>query len=100
MSQKIFLGTAGTAKRSNDLSADDISTDDEGARAMAKILKYATFDLTREQGQSWMLAFQGLHARQFIGTQDTFSLRSSRRRLLVHLTDCHDTFFPLRISGG
>src|SRR5438105_2548854 len=98
MSQKICLSACGTTERSHDLSADDISTQDKGASPMPKIFKFAPFDFSRSQGQTWVFAFQGLDSRQFIGTHRAFSLFGSLWSLLIDLAGRHNGFLALRIS--
>src|SRR5207248_4968468 len=73
-------------------------THDEGTGAMAKILKFATFDFSRGQGQTRMLAFKCLHSGEFIGTHGAFSLFGHLRGLLIDLTGRHDSCFALRVG--
>src|SRR5437763_9512932 len=97
MRQKILLGARGSATGSDDLSAHYIPTHDEGTGAMAKILKFATFDFSRGQGQTRMLAFKCLHSGEFIGTHGAFSLFGHLRGLLIDLTGRYDGFLALRV---
>src|SRR5438034_3752294 len=98
MGQKIFLGARGSTERSHDLSADHIPTQDEGACAMANILKLASLNLSRSQRQPWVFALESLYPGQFIGTHGAFSPFGPLGSLLIHLASRHNRFLALRIN--
>src|SRR6266853_1301342 len=99
MRQEIGFGASGSTGRSQDAACYDIAADDEGARAMPHILKFSPLDLAWSQRQARMLAFEGLHSRQLVGTHGLFSLLGSLRRLFIHGADGFDLPFALRIWG-
>src|SRR5947209_19596699 len=79
MRQEIGLRARGSTRRGHNLSRDHIAADDKGARPMADILEFAPLDFAGSQGQSWMLAFQGLHPGQLISTHELFAAYRRRR---------------------
>jgi len=97
MRHEICLGARRSATGSDDLSADHIPTQDKGAGAMTKVLKFAAFHFSRGQRQAWVFAFERLHSCELIGTYGAFSLLSQLRGLLIDLTSRHDDFLALRV---
>src|SRR2546429_2240540 len=98
MGQKICLGPRGASIRSHDLSCYHISTDNEGACAMANILEFASLHFPWSQRQSRMFALKGLHTGQFIRAHCAFSLFGQLWSLPIDLTDHRNGCFSLRIS--
>src|SRR5947209_3158518 len=45
-----------------------------------------------------MLALQGLHPSQLVGTHRAFALLDQGRRILIHRTDASDRFFTPRVN--
>src|SRR6266700_1659073 len=99
MRQEISFGAGGSAGGSQDVAGHDIATHDEGARAMPYVLKFPPLDLAWSQRQARILAFEGLHSRQLVGTHGHFSLLGSRRCLLIHDADGFDLLVTLRLLG-
>src|SRR6266567_1394152 len=97
MCQKIFLRARGACIGSHNLSRHHITTDNEGAGAVAKVLKLASLHFSGGQRQSWMLALQCLDPGQFIRAHRPFALFGQRFRLPIDLADCPNGFFFLRI---
>src|SRR5947209_2385378 len=98
MDQKIGLGPRGSCIGSHYLSCDHISTDDEGARPMANVLKFASLHFSGSQRQSWVFAFQCLDSGQFIGAHRPFSLFDQVASLSIDLADLPNDFFAMRIN--
>ena len=91
MGQEIRLGPPLSTRRRDDPAAYYVPTEDERGCPMADVLELAPLDLARRQRQIRVLAFQGLHARQFVRAYDPFASRRQRRRgLLIDLTDIGD----------
>src|SRR5215210_809265 len=91
MGQEIRLGSSLSARRRDDLAAYYVPTENERGCPVADVLELALFELARRQGQIRVLAFQGLHARQFVRAYDPLASRRQRRRgLSVDFTDVGD----------
>src|SRR6266699_5637206 len=98
MCQKIFLRARGACIGSHNLSRHHITTDNEGAGAVAKVLKLASLHFSGGQRQSWMLALQCLDPGQFIRAHRPFALFGQRFRLPIDLADLPNGFIFLRIN--
>jgi hypothetical protein len=97
MRQKIFLRARRSSVWSHNLARHHITTDNKSSCAMANVLKLAALSFSRSQGQSWVLALQGLDPGQFIGAHRPFSLFGQLGSLPIDLTDRPNTAFFVRI---
>jgi hypothetical protein len=87
MRQKIFLRSRWSSVGSHNLARYHITTDNQGTCAVANVLKLTSLYFSRSQGQSWVLALQGLDPGQFIRAHRPFSLFGQIRSLPIDLTD-------------
>ena len=87
MRQQVSFGACRSSMRSKHLSCHDITTEDEGERAMPDILELTPLHLTWRHRQAWMFALQGLYAGQLVCTHRAFPLLLSLRRRSIHLAD-------------
>src|SRR6266568_1667003 len=98
MRQEIFLRSRGACVGSHHLPGHHIATDNEGAGAVANVLKLASLHFSGSQRQSWVLALQSLNPGQFIGAHRPFSLFGQIGSLPIDLTDRPNGFLFVRIS--
>ena len=59
---------------------------------MPDVLEFSAFHLAWGQRQVWVLAFQSLNPRHFVGTHDRFALFGKHWRLFVKAVDVSDLF--------
>jgi hypothetical protein len=97
MRQKICLRARGACIGSHHLPGHHITTDNEGAGAVAKVLKLTSLHFSGNQRQSWVLALQGLDPGQFIRAHRPFSLFGQLWSLPIDLTDLPNGFLFVRI---
>ena len=90
MAQKIGFGAGRAAAWGNEVATDYVPAEDERPSAMADILDFPARHLTRRQRQARVLAFQRLHAGQFIGADYPFALVDQVRCLSIQGTDVLD----------
>jgi len=77
----------------------NIPTKDEGLSALPDVLEFTPLHFAWLDGQSWMLAFQGLHPGQLINAHHPLALLSEFGRLLVELVDSTHLFIEIFIRG-
>ena len=65
---------------------------------MSHVLEFPSLDFSRSKRQSWMLAFQGLHPGQLVGTHELFARFDQFGGLPIDLTDRCDGFYSERIN--
>src|SRR5437879_5963213 len=98
VSEKIVFLPRRSGGGSQQLSRHHIPTENEGACAVARILKLAALHFSRSQRQAGMLALQGLHPGQFIGTHRPFASFHEFGSLPINPTDGLNGCFSLRIN--
>ncbi len=87
MVEKIFFVSRTTIGRRANLTTGDIKVDDERLCAVPDVLKFLVFYCARTHRQQGMLAFQGLHTAQFIGTYYPFTLLNQFWCMTIQLID-------------
>src|SRR5512147_766413 len=98
--QKIGFGAGRAAAWGNEVATDHVPAEDECPSAMADILEFPALHLTRRQWQAWVLAFQRLHAGQFIGADYPFALVGQVRCLSIQGTDVLDLGHAVSLWRG
>ncbi len=98
MCQEIGLCPRGSTCGGQNLSGDDMAAEDERPGSMTDIFEFAPLDFAWSQGQSRMLALQGLHPGQLVGTDRLFALRGQTGCLLIQGTDRFHCFVPMFID--
>lgn len=83
MGQKILLRAGRSRPRRHQLASHDIPTENKGAGSVSNLFELTPLPFAHSPRQARVLAFQGLHARQFIGAQHLFSLLGEGGRFLV-----------------
>jgi hypothetical protein len=71
--EKVFFGPGVAIGRCHHPACSYLEVDDETLGAMTFVLEFLPFYISRPHGQGGMLAFQGLHPAQFIGTHNAFT---------------------------
>ena len=97
MRESILFGARGSPGRFDDVPGDDIEIDEPGQRAMPDVLEFPPQHMTGLHRQVGMLAFDGLHAGQFVHADAALAVLGSLFRLGIHLTALDDLFVSARI---
>src|SRR5215212_688148 len=100
MGREVRFGTRRPDRRAHHLPTGHVAINNEGACTMPDVLKFPPFDVPRLQRQAGMLAFQRLHARQFIGREHPFPRLRQKGRLGIQLTDIAHLGVEGRIDRG
>jgi len=95
--EKIHLVSRATMRNHTNLSAGDIKVDDERLRAVPDVLKFLVLDSAWSHRQRGVLAFQGLHAAQFIGAHYPFAFLDQLWCLVVHPIDVFNLLVELLV---
>ena len=82
----------------DDLSGHDIEIDEPGQRAMPDVLEFASQHMAGLHRQIGSLAFQGLHAGQFIYADGAFSSFGPFRGMSIDLAAVANLLVALRIG--
>ena len=96
---KVFLRPCVPMGRLYDVAGCHIEVDHETLRAMTRVLELLPFDLARRHGQLGVLAFQSLHATQFIRAERPFALLGQFRSLTIQGIDLLYFLIKLLISN-
>ncbi len=97
MRESILFGARGSPRRLDDVAGDDIEIDEPGQRAMPDVLEFPPQHMPGLHWQVGMLAFDSLHAGQFVHADAALAVLGSLFRLGIHLTALHDLFVSARI---
>lgn len=92
---KVFLGSCGANRRSDDSTCGHLKVGDQGLRTVPDVLELAQLDPTRDHRARRVLAFQRLDARFFIGAHDVSAFVVQVRRFGVQITDSFDFLVEL-----
>ena len=98
MRESILFGARGSPGRFDDVSGDDIEIDEPGQGAMPDVLEFPPQHMTGLHRQVGMLAFDGLHAGQFVHADAALAVLGSLFRLGIHLTALDDLFVSALIG--
>ena len=97
MVEKIYLVSRATMGNRANLPTGDIQVHDERLHAVPDVLKFLVLYSAWSHRQRGMLAFQGLHATQFIRAHHPFTFLDQLWCLVVHPIDVFNLLVELLI---